>query len=101
MITWKLGLIFGVLVAVVALLMWALGLGARDATASEDVRYYILAVPTLALLGGGMVSWNPQMSATLFAIAGAMVIYVFGAGILPLILCAVLVAAALLAFLDL
>lgn len=100
MITWKLGLIFGLFVALVALLMWAFGLAASDSATSDDARSYILAIPTLALLGGGMVSWNPQMSAALLAIAAALVLFVFGTGLPALFLCAVLAAGAILSFLD-
>jgi len=101
MLTWKIGLIFGVFVALVALLLWAFYPAAGDTGASDDLRFYILAVPVLAVLGGGMVSWNPQISAVLLAIAAAIVPFVFGIGLLPLILCAVLAAGAILAFLDL
>jgi hypothetical protein len=86
MLTWKFGLVLGLFVALVALLMWAFGLAYSDASAVGESRFYILAIPAVAVIGGGMVSWNPQMAGVLFVLAAALVLFVFGMGFLPLLL---------------
>lgn len=107
--SWKIGTIIAVVAGLAALLVGAFGLGMAVGTGGtgaaapaepDPTRYWFLAIPALAVVGGSMASWNPEIGAVLLVLAAGAVLALFGLGIIPLILAAALAIAAFLVWME-
>lgn len=106
--SWKIGTLIAVAAGLAALLLGAFGLGmavgtgggAGEQTAPDETKYWFLAIPALAALGGVTSSWNPPVAAVLLGVAAAAVVFLFGFGIVPLVIAAALALAAFLAWME-
>ncbi len=63
-------------------------------------RLDFLAIPAMALAGGGLSSFNPPIAAILLVAAAVGTLFLFGVGILPLVVAGVLGVAAYLVYVE-